>query len=231
MLENDIYLNIDEIDPDAVIFLNWSVKAKMFPENRRTFGDLSRIPLNKPLSKEYKQFKNFDLYGNEIQESDNLSNLVFQKEFKTQTINQINNYESFSDISNSKNIYENKEHIDITNNAIDQSVSQKIENEFQKIDNYIANSTYMSELKEETINEVTKNNVIINSLSESNNYTLEQVKNLENTINSSVFNNVDNRVFLTKIEKKITEIAESNKEELKKEIGSVQKKFEDFINS
>lgn len=231
MLENDIYLNFDEIDPDAVIFLNWSVKAKIFPENRRTFGDLSRLPLNKTSHIDQKQFKIFDLYGDEIQENNTLSNIVFEKEFKTQTINQINKYENFSEVKNTKNIYENKEHIDVSNTTIDQSVSEKIENEFQKIDNYIANSTYINNIKEETLNEVSKNDVIITSLSESNNYTLEQVKNLEKTINSSVFNNIDNKYFLTTVEKKITEITESNKEELKKEINAVQKNFEDFINS
>lgn len=230
MLENDIYLNIEEIDPDAIIFLNWSVKAKLFPENRRTFGDLSRIPHNK-VHKEQKQFKIFDIEGNEIEESNNLPNMVFEKEFKTQTINQIDKYEISDNINNTKNVYENKEYMEIANSTINQSVSERVENEFQKIDNYISNSTYINDIKEETLYEVSKNNVIINSLNESNNYTLEQVKNLEKTINSSVFNNVDNKFFLTTVEKKITEVTEANKEELKKEIGTVQKKFEDFVNS
>lgn len=229
MLENEIYLDFDSFEPDAILDLDLDINSRLFPENRHTFGDLSKIGYKKYLNENDKIYKDIHLYDQKVKKHEELENA--DKVFKLITAKQENILFKNSNTNNVFNKTENKE-ANIINEYVDNKIEQKINQEFSKLDTHISNLESFVSFKEETINEIKREDVIINNLQKSNNLTIEQVNQLEQNISnlSSTNKKYYDQTVINNLEKNIIQINENSKN-LKEDIDKVDKKFEDFISS
>lgn len=241
----EAFIKFEELGfDDYIIHTKLNIKGKIFPNSRKTAGDLLNLDLpTKDNSNDFKVYKNISvLCDKNLNEhySENLTDL-FSKEIITET----KSYET-KIIKEKENVFDAEELASkITNKVLDNlKIKEKNENINEEIEtselkeNFIQNENIIYNQSVENFNSNPTNfeennitNILQNQINQSNAYTIEQIEMLEkniNVLNKNVYVNITQ---LENSEKKLIAATEEIKREIKNDIKETKDYFQKFLNS
>ena len=230
---------------DYIINTKLNVKGKIFPNSKKTAGDLLNLDLpTKNNLNDFKIYKNISVLC-EKNLNDHYSESVSDV-FRSEIITQNRYIETKVNSENDKKIDLDEVANKITEAVIDKiKWQEKNENAFDETNDEIIteHETVVNENKiynesvenfntqQTNLEENSITNILQNQINQSNAYTIEQSEMLEeniNVLNNNVYVNITQ---LENTEKKLVAATEEIKREIKNDIKETKDYFKKFLNS
>ena len=213
-MDYNAFLEFEDFLFDYIIEPDFDFKGNIFPEDRKTFGDVlnKTQELHKNCFPDVKIFKSINI--NFQKDSATMPQEKIIKEYTEKIVSEVKN-----DLIASNTF--------VKNINIEESVKEEIK-EITEENNNDINIQNQNDIQNEYINQ-NFSEILQQKLNQSNSYTIEQINELENNLTVLNQNNYITKIELNKIEKNFNKKNEEIREEVKKDIEQQNKFLKDFF--